>query len=96
MYIEITRYKITTSESELLKASTDFQNGYLSNCEGYINRILAKADANEYIDILTWDSEENAKIAVENSMTNPIAGGYMANMDMDSIKMEHVKMLQQF
>jgi hypothetical protein len=96
MFIEITTFKIITTEAELLTASEKIQIGYLSKCDGYLSRTLSKSDVAEYIDILHWSDEESAKKAAENAMTDPIAGEYLSNMDMNSIQMKHIMVLQQY
>lgn len=64
------------TEVSLLEASETLQKEFLVKQTGFIKRELVKKHIDEYIDIVYWDSQENADKASQNAMNSPICLSY--------------------
>jgi len=64
------------TEVSLLEASETLQKEFLVKQTGFLKRELVKKHTGEYIDIVYWDSQENANKAGQNAMNSPICFSY--------------------
>lgn len=71
------------SEEDLLVASSTFQNEFLSRQPGFVRReLLRKADGN-FVDLIHWRSEADAKAIMDKVSRSPACAGYFSVMDMN-------------
>lgn len=68
--------KESVTEEILLNSSNVLQRDFLTKQQGFIKRILVKKSDREYVDIVIWDSKENADKAVEHSMQSKACEDY--------------------
>ncbi|PWL38548.1 hypothetical protein DKG77_09810 [Flagellimonas aquimarina] len=69
------------TEDDLMKASEALQKDFLQNQKGFVKRdLLEKFDRN-YIDLVYWETIEDAKNALENAEKNPACLAYFKLME---------------
>ena len=63
--LEIVTYKIKDGVMlpEFLKASAELEEGFAKKQEGFLSRTFAKAEGNEWIDVIRWQSMADAEAA---------------------------------
>lgn len=74
------------SEETLIKASEEVQNTFLKNQTGFVKRELLKGTNNKWVDLVYWDSMEDAERAVKNVANSPACHAYfrlMVSVDPD-------------
>lgn len=74
------------SEETLLKASEEVQNTFLKNQKGFVKRELLKGANNTWVDLVYWESMEDAQRAVKNVANSPACLAYfqlMVSVDPD-------------
>lgn len=67
-------------ETALLAASESLQSEFVSKQSGFIKRELVKAKDNQWVDIVYWNSLEEAERAAKNAMNSPICLKYFELM----------------
>ena len=80
-------YKLVegVSTQDFLLASKKVHNEILSKQKGFISwKVLREGDT--WVDLVIWETADDAKNAETAGETNPIAHEYYAYMDMDSCK----------
>ena len=56
---------------------------------GYINRHFAKGENGEWIDVVIWDSRENALAAAKNIWEIPEAKPFLSLINQETINLRH-------
>ena len=89
--LEIVTYKIKDGVMlpEFLKASAELEEGFAKKQEGFLSRTFAKAEGNEWIDVIRWQSMADAEAAMESPACAPMFG----MIDEPSVKMMHFEIL---
>ena len=67
-------------EAALLTASEALQTGFISKQKGFIKRELVKTTDGQWVDVIHWDSPENAEKAMQNAAENPVCFKYFELM----------------
>ena len=67
-------------EATLLAASNALQMDFLSKQPGFINRDLLKGNDNQWVDIVYWNSRDEAEQAARNAANSPVCYKYFALM----------------
>lgn len=67
-------------ETTLLAASDAIQREFVSQQRGFIQRELLKGQANQWVDLVYWDSLSAAEEASHNAMNSPVCHIYFALM----------------
>jgi len=67
-------------EAALLAASAALQSEFVSKQNGFIKRELVKANDNQWVDIVYWNSLEDAEQAAKNAMNSPVCFKYFELM----------------
>jgi len=80
-----------TTEQVLLSAQSI--QSTLESYTGYISRDLIQADNDQWVDIVKWESLEDAQFAAEDIMSKPEAATFMTIIDTASINMMHGKLV---
>ena len=92
--VEITQFKLVdgVTEESFLQDATNVQKGFLEKQAGYAGtRQLLKGDAGEWVDIVYWESLENAQKAQEAAMGSKTCMPMFQKIDPSSIKMLHLE-----
>ena len=79
LIVEIAQFKLASgvTDEEFIKEAEFVQKNFLEKQRGYIDRELLKAKDGQWIDILHWDSMEEAQRAAEVMMKEPTTQGFM-------------------
>lgn len=90
--IEIVQFKLKpgTDEAAFLAASDAILQN-LRAASGFIRRELLKNDDGQWIDLVHWNSLEEAHHAAEVMPTWPSAGAFISMLDEQSITMLHMQ-----
>ena len=97
MIIEITQFKLVdgVTEESFLQDTTNEQKGFLEKQAGYAGtRQLLKGDGGEWVDIVHWESLENAQKAQEAAMRSETCMPMFQKIDPSSIKMLHLEQIK--
>lgn len=70
----------TANEAALLAASDALQAEFLSKQPGFIKRELLKGNPHQWVDIVYWNSREEAEQAARNAANSPVCYAYFALM----------------
>ncbi len=95
MIIEIAQFKLGAgvNEEEFLQEAEEVQKNFLEKQSGYIDRELLKSDDGLWVDVLHWNSMEEALEAAEVMIKNPKTQGFILKIDSSSVKMLHLKQI---
>lgn len=61
----------------------------LAAMPGFIDRHFAKSEAEEWIDVVIWDSKENAEAAAKAVMDIPEAKPFFSIIDKETVNLRH-------
>lgn len=86
--IVVFKAKDGISAEQVVSAAQHIQP-LLDSYKGYISRQLVQADGDQWVDIVTWESLEDAKFAANDIMSKPIAAIFMNVIDTETINMMH-------
>ena len=95
--IEIVFYKVNegVTEEQLIKASDEFEEGFLSLQKGYVGRKLVR-DGDTWSDVAFWDSMEDAMNAVKAVEGSTAAESYDACIDPTTCTMQHLTVVKSY
>lgn len=93
LIVEIAQFKLASgvTDEEFIKEAEDVQKNFLEKQSGYVDRELLKAKDGQWIDILHWDSRQEAQKAAEMMIKEPTTQGFMKRIDSLSVKMLHLE-----
>lgn len=98
MVIEMAQFKmkVGVSEDEVLAASQEAQDGFLAKQKGYVSRELLKSSEGEWVDIVHWETMEDAQTAMNSFMGHPSTKKFGEVIDPSSIKMMHLEVVKKY
>lgn len=98
MIVEHCQFKLNEgTEREAFLSTVDNTNDFLRACPGFIHRSLCFDEAKgQWIDILHWDSFDNAHKAGEAFMSAPEAVDFMSLIEENSVIMQHFPVAHEF
>jgi len=73
------------SASDFLLASEELNNGFMSKQKGFISW-KQLVEGRMWVDLLTWESMEDAKNVMEPSCTNALAEKFYSFIDQQSVQ----------
>ncbi len=93
MIVEIAQFKLTEGvhEEDFLQEAEAVQKNFLEKQKGYVDRELLKNQDGQWVDILHWNSMEEAQKAAQVMMQDPATQGFIQKIDPSSIKMLHLE-----
>ena len=96
LIVEVAQFKLATGvrEEDFLQEAEAVQKNFLEKQSGYIDRQLLKDKDGQWVDILHWNSTEEAQKAGEVMMGDPATQGFMQKIDPSSVKMLHLEQVQ--
>jgi hypothetical protein len=65
------------------------EKGFLSKQHGFIKRTLARGESAEWIDVVYWETMDDATNAMGVAMQSPVTAPMFGMIDETSIKMSH-------
>lgn len=66
---------------------------FIQNQKGFVERVSARNEEGVYYDIVYWETKEDAIKASESAMQSPICIGVFEMMDLKTIKMQHLELV---
>ena len=72
------------------------QKNFLEKQSGYIDRELLKDKDGQWVDMLHWNSMEEAQKAAEVTMSDLATQGFMQKIDPSSVKMLHLELIKKY
>ncbi len=98
MVIELVQFKAKSgvSDIEVLAASQEAHDGFLAKQRGYVSRELLKSSEGAWVDIVHWETMEDAQAAMDSFMGHPSTKKFGEVIDPSSIKMMHLKVAKKY
>ncbi len=98
MTIEIAQFKVKAgvNDDEILVASQEAHDGFLATCKGFLDRELLKSADGEWIDIVRWETIDDAQKAMQNFTGHPSTKKFGEIIDPTSIKMMHCEVVKKY
>jgi hypothetical protein len=89
--LEIVTYKLKAgiNDGAFRKASEDMERQFAAKQKGFLKRIVGTSDTGEWVDVVTWETMEDALAASEAAMKSPACAPMFAMLEESSIKMHH-------
>lgn len=89
--LEIVIYKLKSNASEkaFLAASAEMEQKFARKQKGFVSRLFGKSDAGDWVDVVTWETMQDALQASESAMASPICAPMFGMLDETSVKMHH-------
>ena len=95
--IELAYFKSNqgVQHSQIIKAAQDMQST-ISQWPGFISRELVHLEGSNWVDIVHWDNNEAAQLAVESAMQSPVCLNFFALIQSKPSDMHHgeIKLMQ--
>lgn len=93
IFVEIVEFKLFegTEEDEFLKASEVVTKDFLEKQPGYIKRELLKSERDEWMDIVHWESFEDAQNASAEFLENDDCLKFAQLIDEEQMKIMHLE-----
>ncbi len=97
LVVEVVTFKLKAGvdEADFLQ-SADAVMSDLQAMSGYIDRELLKDAQGQWMDILHWQSMDEALAAAEALMTAPNAGAFIAMLDATNMAMYHLEQVRAY
>jgi heme-degrading monooxygenase HmoA len=91
MAIEVVVFRIRrdVAEAEFLRAAAA-TNTFLSGCEGFIRRRLARTDDDDWVDYVEWRTMADARAAAKRFADFPDTHRFTAAIDAGSAVLRHL------
>ncbi len=98
LVVEIAQFKLVAGvkDGDFLQEAEVVQKNFLEKQIGYIDWELLKGEDGQWVDILHWNSIEEAQKASEMLLKEPAAQGFIRKIDPTSIKMLHLMQLRKW
>ncbi len=96
--VEIAQFRLATgvNDKDFLQEAEVVQKNFLEKQGGYIDRELLKDKDGQWVDILHWNSMEEAQKAAEVMMSDPATQSFMQKIDPSSVKMLHLEQVKKY
>jgi len=91
--IEITQFQLVkgVADQEFLREAEKVQQVFLERQPGYLDRELLKDEAEQWVDILHWETTAQAQTAAQAMLQEPACQGFLSMIDPQSIEMLHLE-----
>jgi len=95
--LEIAMYKIKNgvSEADFIQAGVEMEKNFIKKQKGFIKRTFAKSENGEWVDVIYWETMDDAMKASEAAMKSPVCAPMFGMLDDVSVKMHHFEILSQ-
>lgn len=96
--LEIVKVKLKPGidEGSFMEEAKKFHDSWLAKQPGFQKRVTLKSPEGEWVDILWWDSMEDAKATAEKVMQEPSAGAWFGMMDESTVSMYHGEIVEEY
>lgn len=98
MVVETSQFKTKTgvSDAQLLAASQEAHDGFLSKCKGFVSRELLKADDGTWLDIVHFETMEDAQAAMQSFLGQPSTKAFEEAIDPATAQMRHFEVAKKY
>ena len=94
--LELVQFRLVSGKNDAdLQATQTSIEDFLNEQQGFIYRSLSAKDDGTYIDIVYWESMEDAKNASDALMQDERGLAMIALCDMDSVSMQHMPVISE-
>lgn len=92
MVVEMAQFKTKTgvADDEVLAASQEAHDGFLAVHKGFVSRELLKSDNGEWVDIVHWETMEDATAAMQGFLGHASTKKFEDVIDPTTVKMMHL------
>ncbi|MCA3695364.1 hypothetical protein [Aquidulcibacter sp.] len=88
--LEIVTFKtVPTVTPEAVLVAAQGMLPWLKTVPGFLSRHMARAEDDQWVDCVRWDSKANALAAADAIMTAPGAADFMSVIEPNSVVMRH-------
>lgn len=88
------RLKEGVSDSTLFAASETIQQEFLKRQKGFIKRDLVKESDGKWVDVVYWESHQNAEDAMKQTMNSPVCLKYFEIMT--DVNVSHLNVVKSY
>jgi len=98
MVIELAQFKTKSgvTDAEVLAASQEAHDRFLAKQKGYVSRELLKSSEDEWVDIVHWETMEDAQTAMNSFIGHPSTKKFGEVIDPSTIKMMHLQLAKKY
>ena len=95
--LEVAIYKIKSdvSDADFIKAATSMEEHFAKKQKGFIKRTFAKSESSEWVDVIYWETMNDALKASEAAMKSTFCAPMFGMLNEASVKMFHFEILSQ-
>ena len=95
--LEIAIYKTNdgVSDADFIKTGVEMEANFAKKQKGFIKRTFAKSEIGEWVDVIYWETMDDAMKASEVAMKSPVCAPMFGIIDPTSVKMHHFEILSQ-
>ena len=88
MVFELAQFKTKAgiSDADILTASQEAQDGFLAKQKGYISREFSKSTEGGWVDIVHWETMEDAQVAMQKFMGHPSTEKFVSEKNIKHLK----------
>ncbi len=95
--LEVVVFKLAEGVTdELFLESAQGIEGWLETKPGFLNRRLSKDENGMWLDLIEWESMDEAQSAAAEIMSQPAGQAFSANIDGPSVQMYHMQTIHTF
>jgi inorganic pyrophosphatase len=81
------------AEADFLQAAAEMEEHFARKQRDFLKRTFAKAEGNRWVDVIYWESLDDAMKASEAAMTSPAGAPIFAMIDDASTNMSHFEIV---
>lgn len=98
MVVELAQFKAKpgVSDTQVITASDEAHQGFLAKQRGYSKRELLKSSNGTWVDIVHWESIEDAQAAMNSFMGHPSTQAFGGVIDPSTIVMMHLEIVKKY
>ncbi|MBS3050880.1 MAG: hypothetical protein J4400_01915 [Candidatus Aenigmarchaeota archaeon] len=90
------RLKSETDEKDFISAAEELQKEFLGKAAGFIDRALARTEDGNWMDVLHWETPEDAQRVAKDFLNHASARRYEDMIDLETAKMTDSSVVRKF
>jgi hypothetical protein len=89
--LEIVIYRLNdgVTDSAFHQAGEAMEQNFARKQQGFVSRVFGKSHEGEWVDVITWQTMNDALKASEAAMKSPVCAPMFGMLDGPSVKMHH-------
>lgn len=95
--LEIVIYKTKSgiNDADFIKTTSEMEEHFAKKQKGFIKRTFAKSENGDWVDVIYWETMDDAMKASEAAMKSSVCAPMFGVLDEASVKMHHFEILSQ-